>query len=205
MHLSFDLGLDSLDVANLYCFLDDRYEVNYLPHGELRLVEDLLKAAFGHKLVKEESVDVQPKLSKWSKEKTRKNPMPPDGKTIPEAFLFSCRRMRGSLACTDLLSGSKTYTVLKKNVLVFALKIKELPGDHIGILLPSSISATSLILGCMLAKKVPVMLNWRAGMQCLQQSVKLTGIEVVLSSYRFLGKLENGELQPLEELFLFSS
>jgi long-chain-fatty-acid--[acyl-carrier-protein] ligase len=203
MHLSFDLGLDSLDVANLYCFLDEHYEVNNLPHGELRTVEDLLKAALGYKLEKEESVDIKPIVPKWARERLRKSPSAPMGESISEAFLRSCDRMKREIACTDLLSGTMTYAQLKRAVIILALKIKNMPGKNIGVLLPSSVSVNMVILACMLAEKVPVMLNWRIGVHSLEQAVKLTGIEVVLSSYRFLGKLENSELDPIEDLFLF--
>ncbi|HSW86045.1 MAG TPA: AMP-binding protein [Rhabdochlamydiaceae bacterium] len=203
MHLSFDLGLDSLDVANLYCFLDEQYEVNNLPHGELRTVEDLMKAALGYKLEKEESADVKSISSKWSKKKMRNIPAAPKGESIPEAFLSTCDRMQEATACCDLLSGTLTYSQLKRTVVTYALKIRNLPGKNIGILLPSSVSVNILILASMLAGKVPVMLNWRIGSHSLQKAVTLNEIEVVLSSYRFLGKLENSELDPIEKLFLF--
>ena len=49
MHLSHELGLDSLDVAGLYIFLDERFLVKDLVPGEIQTVEDLLQAAAGYK------------------------------------------------------------------------------------------------------------------------------------------------------------
>jgi long-chain-fatty-acid--[acyl-carrier-protein] ligase len=108
MHLSRDLGLDSLDVAQLYVFLDERFEVTDLVPGDLRTVEDLLQAAAGYKKEREEVPRESAKRS-WSEEKRGFEPEIPAGKTLQEVFLRSVDRDKQAIACTDLLTGPLTY------------------------------------------------------------------------------------------------
>lgn len=200
MHLSFDLGLDSLDVAQLYLFLDEKFDVADLPQGELQTVEDVLAAAAGYK--KESDREAKKELQVWPKEPKRAAPTIPMGKTIQEAFLAVCTQRKGEVACTDISSGLLTYGKIKMAALVLAQKIRKLPGENIGILLPSTTGTYIVILATLLAKKIPVMLNWTAGVRSLDHALKMTDLQVVFSARRFLDKLENGDLGTLEEKLL---
>ena len=204
MHLSQDLGLDSLDVAQLYVFLDERYGVTELMPGDLHTVEDLLQFAAGYKKETGEGASLGEKRGFiWPKEK-RLVPHIPEAETIQEAFLRSVERNGPSaLACVDAISGPLTYRKLKVAALVLADKFRELPGDRIGILLPSSSSTYLIILAVLLAGKVPVMLNWTSGVKALDHAVDLTGITTVITASRFLDRLENGDLGEIEQMFCF--
>lgn len=204
MHLSYDLGLDSLDVAGLYTFLEEQFQIADVTHGELQTVEDLLAAAMGAK--KEEQEKEEPPFQ-WPEEPTRPPVLPPEGETLQEAFLRCCDRMGKRVACIDQLTGLLTYPKFKRAALVLSQKIRALPGDHIGILLPSTSAVYLLIVASLLAKKIPVMLNWTAGERALNHALKVTNLQVVLSSLRFLRKRDIGELGevgdhilPLEEV-----
>jgi len=198
MHLSLDLGLDSLDMAQLFTYLDEHYDIENLRPGEAETVEDLLKVAVGEKIAKEHE-EGKEELPFWPKEKNRLPPFSPLGETLPEAFLLTAERMRSSIACGDATTGVLRYSKLKKTIIVLASKFREFPGDYVGILLPSSVAVNTLILACLLANKIPVMLNWTVGVRALDHAVKLLDFKVVLSSYRFLSKLANGDIGSLEE------
>ncbi|NGX39226.1 MAG: Bifunctional protein Aas [Chlamydiae bacterium] len=201
LHLSHDLGLDSLDVSQLYIVLEERYDVEGLAFGQLQTVGDLLQAAAGAK--KELTPAVQrKKKSKWPKEGKRKSPLIPEAQTLAEAFLITCERMGKATACADNMAGVLSYQKIKRSALVLSRKIQEMPGDHIGILLPASTTAYVVILGVMLAGKVPVMLNWTAGPRSLEHSANVTGLKVVLSSFRFLSRLESGDLGEVDDLLV---
>lgn len=201
-HLSRDLGLDSLDVAQLYVFLDEQYEIEELTPGQLQTVGDVLKAASGPKQkpgLQREEKSVKPT---WPIEQSRPAVLPPQGKTIQEAFLKICDRMDGYAACADAVLGVMTYRRFKLVVLILSRKIKKLDGESIGILLPSSSTAYLLVFATLLAKKVPVMLNWTVGVRSLDHCVKLTDLKVVLSSRRFLNNLANSDLGIVDDLLL---
>jgi len=203
MHLSRDLGLDSLDVAELYVFLDERYEVHDLLPGEIRTVEDVLQAAAGYKKERDEE-DLSPAVSKrsWPLEKERLCPEIPIGQTIQEVFLRSCDRNGHAIACADLLSGSLSYKKVKMAALILSEKFRELPSEHIGVLLPSSVGAYLVICAILLAGKTPVMLNWTSGIRACDHADALTQMSAVISSDRFLDRLENGDLGKIENKLL---
>lgn len=201
MHLSHDLGLDSLDVMQVTAFLDERYGVNNLFLGELQTVEDVLQCAAGHRQDQENdsSSHTQSRFV-WPEEKRRGLPEMPEGETIQEVFLQSAMR-HGSLTATlDNLSGPLSYSKLKIGALVLSKKFQTLPGERIGILLPSSSGAYLTILGVLLCGKVPVMLNWTAGVKALDHCVELSEIQSVITSEKFLDRLENADLGKVESL-----
>lgn len=203
MHLSHDLGLDSLDVAQLYVFLDERYSIADLLPGDLHTVEDVLQAAAGYKKEREEEALPQAKQKfVWPQEK-RLIPEIPEGETIQEVFLLSVDRNGSATACLDALSGPLSYRKLKLAALLLADKFKQLPGDKIGIMLPSSSTAYIVIFAVLLAGKIPVMLNWTSGVKALDHAVDLTGMQAVITAEKFLDRLENGDLGKIEEMFHF--
>jgi len=192
-----DLGLDSLDIAQLTVFLDEHFHSKDVSPADLETVEDLFRCAMKNSS-KEEAPQgtTAPKLRK---EKSRPLPVPPQGKTIHEAFLRSCDRMGKTIACIDGLSGVLTYKRLKMAALILAEKVRELPGDTIGILLPSSVGAYLSILAVLLAKKTPVMLNWTAGVKALDHAAETAKVETVLSSMKFLTRIRELELGVIED------
>ncbi len=203
MHLSNDLGLDSLDVVQIYLFLDERYHVTDLLPGDLQKVEDVLQFASGYKKEREEGEPLPTGMQAgWPKEE-RYAPGIPEGETVQEVFLRRCEQKGSLTACLDALSGPLSYSRLKLGALVLSKKIGEMPGDRIGIMLPSSCGAYLVILGVLLAGKVPVMINWTAGVKSLDYSADLVGLKTVITSEKFLDRLENGDLGKIEQMFTF--
>lgn len=202
-HLSIELGMDSLDIAQLYVFLDERYDVMGIMPGQLQTVADVLKAAVG---TKEKAAKHEKGMSArlhWPTENKRGPVQIPDAKTIPEAFLKTCDRMQNHVACADLISGMLSYQRVKLAALILADKIRPLPGKNIGVLMPSSVGGYIVTLAVLLAGKVPVMLNWTAGIRSLNFSAEITKLETVLTSQKFLENLEGGDLGDIEDRLVF--
>lgn len=194
MSLSLDLGLDSLDIAQVVVFISDHFEVGEVHPDDLDTVQDALEVAAGREkslLEEEEEKEVV-----WEKEK-RPAPQIPQGKTIIEAFFNVCDRMRSLQACGDDLVGILTYSRLKMAVLALAVQIEKFSGDKIGILLPATSGSYIVILATLVAKKTPVMLNWTLGPRYLNHMMEVTEIKVVLSSWKFLEKLSYVEVGDL--------
>ena len=202
MHLSHDLGLDSLDVAEIYVFLDQRYDVKDLIPGELTRVEQVLQAAAGFKKNKEDASVKKEEPFSWPKESRNRTAGILSQRSLQEAFLLNCDLMRTQVACVDAISGILTYRRLKLGALVLADNMRELPGDYIGVMLPASSGAFIVVLAVLLAGKIPVMINWTAGVKALDHVVEVTRMRSVITSERFLDRLENGELGKIEEIFL---
>lgn len=202
MNLGTDLGLDSLDNAELIAFLDDEFEVSGVPVSELTTVGKVMGLAanqvvFGEK-VEEETVN----LSSWSKTPSTNLVPMPEGKTVHEAFLNTCMRRKSAIACGDARAGVLTYAQAKVRVLLLAEYIRHLPGQYIGILLPSSVAAYLTVLACQLAGKVPLMINWTVGPRHLETVVDISKVQVVLSSWSFIDRLENVDLNGIEDMIV---
>lgn len=199
LHLSNDLGLDSLDVGDLQVFLEDHYDLGHLELGQLQTVNDLYLAAEG----KKESSGQIEKKSRWPEESRRPPVAMPEGASLQEVFLKSCQRMGNTVACTDAVAGSLSYQDLKRSVLILSLEIRKMPGSKIGILLPSSVAANVAVLATLFAGKIPVMLNWTAGYRNLEYVAQLCELKTILTSYRFMSRADGVDLGKTDDLLVF--
>ncbi len=202
MMISSDLGLDSLDTAELTAYLHDEFDVANVSAANLTTVAHLMAIAAGDVVCEDEAQEEDVNLSKWHKVSNEAKIGIPEGSTIPEVFLNICEKRGTDPACVDLVSGVLTYKDLKMRALVIADYISKLPGDYIGILLPSSVGAAILILATQLAGKTPLMINWTVGAAHLESVVKLSKVQVVLSSRNFLDRLDHVNFDPIESLLI---
>jgi len=205
MSLAADLGLDSLNIAELMVFISKSYNIDELHPEDLDTVQGVLEIAAGARASERPALEVG--AFRWNDEKERPPPALPIGKTIPEAFLMACERMRDFDACGDDLVGVLSYKKMKRAALVLSLYFQKLPESYVGVLLPASVGAYLVILALQLAGKTPVMLNWTLGPHYLEEMVKETEVKTVISSWRFLDRLSHvdfgsliDKLQLLEDI-----
>ncbi|MFC2049511.1 AMP-binding protein [Chlamydiota bacterium] len=197
--LALDLGLDSLDIAQLAVSLKEQFGITALHSSDLTTVGSVI--AYAAKLkTPVEKEEQQPQVEgMWKREKNRPPTLFPTGETIPEVFLKTCDRMGKSLACVDLVAGEMSYQRLKMGVVLLAEAIRNMPGERIGIMMPASVGVNAMILATMLAGKIPVMMNWTLGERNLRSVVNQSGVQVTLSAMSFLDRLDNAELNGLDD------
>ncbi|MGD0664746.1 MAG: AMP-binding protein [Rhabdochlamydiaceae bacterium] len=198
-HLAKDLGLDSLDLADLQSFLVVRYEIPSLNANELQTVEDVLRIAASPAPLQQVR---RRKGNEWPSESSRPTPIPPQGATIHEAFLRACDRMGHHTACADERMGTLSYRRLKLIALTLSHHFKTFEEKQIGVLLPSTTISYAIVLGILLAGKVPVMLNWTVGSRALNHCKEMASLKRVISSRRFLEQLADGDLGDVDNLLL---
>lgn len=186
MDLYEDVGLDSLDVTELVVFLEQKYQVT-ASFASLEKVGDILQAAEGFpKIVMAKEVLEKKGLEKWVQ---KRPPMqPPQGKTIPEAFLRSCERMENALACVDPQEVF-SYVRLKSLALGLVGRLKEVPGERIGVLLPPSGQMYAIVLGLLFAKKTVVMLNATLGPKHLDGVIQSANLQAILTTAQVMEHL----------------
>lgn len=80
-----DLGVDSLDIAQILLFLDEKYQIGPLNLDFSATVGDLLQAVASKSGAQIET-SPSPSNQNLKEEKERPPPLPPQGKTIMEAF-----------------------------------------------------------------------------------------------------------------------
>lgn len=199
MDLSRDLGLDSLDLAGMHAFIDQRFDVETTQPGALKTVYDILLLVVEGSVSKPKIDTANLKHYEWPKEDFRPKVKFPDGKTIPECFLETADRMGKAMACGDEVSKIMNYQEVKLGIIVISRKLQEMPDKYIGVLLPSTMGCNLIILSILFAGKIPVMLNWTAGKRSINFAKELLGLKTVLSSRRFLERVDALELGNLEE------
>lgn len=202
MLLASDLGMDSLNIAELSVFLQHEYDIENISVKELSTVGRVMAIAAKKVIIQSEYVEKNISLTKWQKPSEKNRVFIPAGDTIPEVFLTTCKKMKRALACADERSGILTYSDLQMRTLILAEYIRNLPGEYIGILLPSTVAAYIVILATQLAGKIPLMINWTVGPRHLDSVIKLSNVQVVLSSWVFLDRLHNVDLNGIDRLFL---
>jgi acyl-CoA synthetase (AMP-forming)/AMP-acid ligase II/1-acyl-sn-glycerol-3-phosphate acyltransferase/acyl carrier protein len=200
MHLFTDLALDSLEVAELITSVEQTQGVvSRSWHLDLLTVGAVMALVAGSLDAKKAEVLAEPPPKGWKEAKRRRPVQPGEGETLLEAFLRCCDRMGEAVACADERSGVFTYKALKRQVLLAAALLRQVPGENVGILLPATVAAQTIVLASYLAGKTPVMINWTIGSRYLQHVIATTGIEAVVSSWTFLDNLDGVDLTPIHQ------
>lgn len=201
MRLAYDLDMDSLDTAELLVFLEEEYALREVLAADLTSVQRVMGLAAGIvKPTQQPEMKIDRRV--WDRESDRLTAQIPEGESIIEAFLRTCDRHGSRAACGDMISGVLTYKKLKMRVLVLANYLESVEGRHVGVMLPASVAANVCILACQLAGKVPVMVNWTMGRRHLETVREISGAKVILSSWSFIDRLGNVELEEVEELLV---
>lgn len=199
MNLAFDMGLDSLDTADLASYLTDQFDVGIIPVTELTTVAKVLGIASKQIVIQGKEEEETSDVSKWKFHGQREHAKIADGETIPEVFLNNAKKMGNNPCCADLRSGVLSYSRFKLGVILLADYIQKQPGKYIGILLPASVGSMMCVLATLLAGKVPCMINWTQGKRHLESVLEVSKVEVVLTSWAFLEKLENVDLDGMDD------
>jgi len=201
MQLRKDLGLDSLEMADVIDWLDMRFDVQDVALVDLTTVGAVMIIAAGNYAVSEKTTDE--KTSQWGDVNNRPPVLPPEGETIQESFLRVCDRMKKCQACADNLSGVLSYKKMKISALALASVIKDLPEERIGIMLPASVGVNIIFLAVTLAGKIPVMINWTLGERNLRHVIEAAEIKTILTSMKFVDNLDNVAFDEIEDLLIF--
>lgn len=192
------LGLDSLDVANIVAFLEEKFEVTHFSIQDLVSCADVAKAAAGllsDKTVAEET----PYDLRWDALRKDSSNILYRFDTIIDIFFHIAEEKSSEIASLDSMSGMRTYRQLKLAVVLVAKMVQRYPDKYIGVLLPSSTAAFVVILAIQLAGKVPVMLNWTLGSRYLDTIIQDTEVKQIISSWKFLDRLSNVNLGESEK------
>ncbi len=205
MNLVYDLGLDSLNLSELAIMLSRSFEVGKIYPQDLETVETVLRAVSGRRQEPYKPLsDVT-----WPVDEARAHCqcVGDQTKTIPEAFLNACDRFKHFSACGDDLVGVIKYKKLRLAVLVLASFFRQYKEERLAIMLPASLGAYIAILAVQMAGKVPVMLNWTLGPKYLEEMMKISGAQRIISSSRFLDRVNHvdfgscgDKIVPLEEI-----
>jgi len=186
-HLSYDVGIDSLELAEILTILEQKYAIRIDEMPET--LQEL-----GIKLKENDSKTLE--FNDILKPRGLLNVKLMEAQNLLEAFYAQSARSPYRRMGYDQTLKELTF---KKAVMIIELMAKEIAsfkGSYIAVILPSSLMAYLLMFAVMRADKVPVMLNWTGGRKSLDFAIELLKIEVILSSEKFLDKAFNVDLGP---------
>ena len=99
----------------------------------------------------------------WNRPPSDSQPAKILAETLAEAFVRRGLTHPGDVAVADRLSGVQTYRKLLVGTRLLSERIRDIPGDAIGVMLPASVAVDIVFLSLHMAGKLPVMLNWTTG------------------------------------------
>jgi len=195
-HLGRDLGLDSLDRAEMLAWLEERHGIRLTDVESLQKVGDLVAALSGR--AGDAPLELKPLPGAWFSEKDPHLKLDfPEGKTVTEVFLAAAGRQPGKLIVADQVSGTRTYRDLFTAIFVLQRAIRAIEGPYVGIMLPAGVAAVIAYLAVLFAGRIPVMINWTVGRRNVQHAVDLLPVQGILSAEALLQRLaEAGQEFP---------
>jgi len=191
------IGLDSLERMDVALKIEDRFGfrsdrvANTL--GELWALAEGLIAGLRR--------PIPPPPPAWHAPPSAPGPVDVLADTLAEAFVRRALAHPGDVAAADQLSGVLTYRKLLVAAHLMGRRFRQLPGEAIGVLLPSSVAADLVFFGLHLAGKLPVMLNWTTGPAAMGHAVRKLRLQRVVSSRRMVDRL-GIEVPGAEYVFL---
>jgi acyl-[acyl-carrier-protein]-phospholipid O-acyltransferase/long-chain-fatty-acid--[acyl-carrier-protein] ligase len=208
-HLARDLGLDSLATAELIVWIQKEFGFSVGTPESLQTVGDVVLAA-GGKGISALEADLRPASPRWFAASRRTTRLVlPAGRTITEVFLQQAARHPGRVLLADQTSGEKSNRDLVMGVLVLKPLFEQLPGTHVGIMLPASVGAATIYLACLFAGKTPVMINWTTGLRNVEHGLNVLNVQKVITARALLTRLDSlglglgqlgDRLLPVEDL-----
>ena len=140
---------------------------------------------------------------KWFANENRPEPFI-DGSTIPEAYLKACARLGSKyISDADAILGELDYAKSRVVTLLIADSVKNIKAERIGIFMPSLAATDHLLVGCIMAKKVPVPLNWTLGRKSLEHVLKSAELTTILTSKKVWSRMDNVPKDLFEDKLLF--
>lgn len=192
--LSQDLGLDSLDRAELALWIGKEFGFNVSDVDAIQTVGDVLLAARGQAVVSKQ-VMLKPVPKAWFAPRSGDRVGSPTGETVNAAFLSAARKHPGRVAVADQMRGAMTYRDLVTAIFVLKPRIEKLAGERLGILLPASAGAAVAYLATIFSAKTPVQINWTTGSRNVLHGLQLTGVRHVLTSKLLIERLRGQGLE----------
>jgi acyl-[acyl-carrier-protein]-phospholipid O-acyltransferase/long-chain-fatty-acid--[acyl-carrier-protein] ligase len=121
--------------------------------------------------------------------------------TLPRAWLDSACRRRAQVAVVDSAGTSLTNRRFLAATLMFARRVRRIAREpHVGVLLPASGAGAIANMAVLLCGKSVVNLNYTASPEALGAGIESAGVRHVITSERFLRKLEGRGLDLSQTL-----
>ena len=185
--LTNDLALDSLTMMELAAWLESEFGMPVDDLSALVTANDCILAAAGQIFHAGPALK-KPLPEKWFQGSGKRLALDQHA-TITDLFLAQAKRSPGKIILADQLVGEKTYRQVVTAIFVLKPIMEKIQVEHIGIMLPASVSASIIYLAVLFSGKTPVMINWTTGVGNVQHGLELTGVMTIVTARALYRKL----------------
>lgn len=112
---------------------------------------------------------------------------------LQAAFVDSVKKHPSRVALADASGKAVTYREAMVGALLLARRVRQMPGEMVGVVLPASVGGALVNVASLMAGKVPVNLNFTSGKEAVDSAVKQCGIQRIVTSRLFLTKAKMEE------------
>ncbi len=121
--------------------------------------------------------------------------------SLTEIFLESCKKFAKKTAFIDSATGKEiSYSKALVATILLAEKIKKMPGEKLGVMIPTSPGGMLTIAATLLCGKVPVLINYATGaIKNSQYALKKCKLQKIITAKALLEKLE---LEPTPQMVM---
>ncbi|MDL2283578.1 MFS transporter [Oxalobacter sp. OttesenSCG-928-P03] len=196
MSLSSDIGLDSLMLMEVSMAIEETFQQAVPSLEMLNTVADCLLAANGQLA----SDELQPPApDAWfAPPSVMPLDLPSDLSCIVSAFFRQIRHNPKDPLLAER-SALRNRRQLFLGALIIARRFRALPGERLGIMLPSVPAAVVVWLAALLSGKTPVFFNWTVGEANLRHCIALTGVSHIVSVSPLMERIERQGM-PMDDL-----
>ncbi len=203
--LNYDLGLDSLIIADIINWLKEEFGYAVGDTDSYHRVADVMLAAIG--IGKQTHVEeISPPTNKWFKRSTyQQRLVVNETQSILKEFLKKAKSNKKKIIMADLVSGEKTYQDIILGILVLKKVIQKIEGDKIGLMFPAGVGANIFYFAALFSEKIPVMINWTTGIKNIKECLKNVNVNKIITSKKLIDKLKDQgiDLASIKEMFIF--
>ncbi len=202
-NLILDCFFDSLDMAELKSTVQTAFSnASNPPLLDLKTVGDVAMMAIWQSATTEEMKPCDWKYSwdgrliygyiKWLIDKDS---------TVLTLMKESLKNHKSDWFCYDSIFWVQSRKDFLIKAYLIADLLKKMPWERIAIMLPSLSATSLLVVGCYLAKKIPVMLNWTQSEEAFAHCIKSQNVKVILTAKSFFQKVQTPWLQKYKMTF----
>ena len=202
-NLVLDCLFDSLDMSELKSTVQSIFpEASNPPLLDLKTVGDVGIMAIWRSSSSEEIKPCNWKCSVENKLAYAhlKNIMNKDS-TILSLMKETLKDKKSDSFCYDSIFGVQSRKDFLIKAYLIADLLKKMPWEKVAIMLPSLSATSLLIVGCYLAKKVPVMLNWTQSEEAFSHCINSQNVKVIITAKSFFQKIQTPWLKKYKMTF----